>query len=1545
MRAAESSEPMRAPTHGQDSPFKPPDPAQLAVRAADSVAEPRLDGLRSHPGDGDGRSEDMGGQDGQLGQELTGSPKGKGAAAGDELAPLAREADDDEGEEPLFMAQRRTRSLAGSTTSSPSRSDANTPTKREAKPRPASSYIPASSWTTSLSRLASSNRGSTASLASSSSPSKRQSKSAAEAADDRSLRSRSASNDEVDSAASSANVSPSLSRRSSTTSTRRARPSPTPSFRHSLRLPFLLPSIPASPLPPILSPGLTRSSSSPPVLPAIVSAGPISPSWTIDPPTAELDPDPSKLYPAPKTTSSALPRLPSHPPPALSSFYSRAATSASAPDLSLYASVPPSDSSTSYFPTSTASSPLASTCSPLPLVSAATTTLDEPLSHDPELLVADAEAVRIEEREKVERRQADEKRYHALVELVETERGYLEHLRVLVKVYFQTLPFLTILTVQEVHAIIRNAEQLLELHERIGERIERVEEELGWMAEVEDEGERAKRARKAAGRVASIFNEEMPNFALYNDFCARHAEALDITRSIASRQEWEAFERQCAARASVEAVRRKGDRTPLAATSRQNSMSSLFGAAHLPPVSAPPSSNSPLPFSSTPLSTPSHSSGTVPTQASLAASSVPSSAAASANGTRSKLRFVDYAISPVQRVTRYPLVFGQLAKYFADTPEGEAVRQAWEGFKGIAKGVDAAKRAREGEMRTRIVARRMEFSTPLVGGTFCDVLGPTLLVGAMHVVHSGPASTMGSQAGSAGGAGGPGAGAGQAAEGVRVKYLGCFLYRSHLVMAKIKKRATYEPREWLPLRVFTIQNMEDGQGPLNHSIRLTFRDHHFDLGALCAGEKAVWLSHLFAAQEETRRLWDTQELDEHGQPTLFDDSVVSSVPISATAVVEASKRKAHSRSASTISVASVFASAASSSASTPAVVHEPLPALPTEFAAIAAATSAAVNASTPPALSTSAPLIPASPPTAALALMTTPQFYSPSRFSSTASSLLLGRTPSSQRAAVDLRLADVFSEELLSARAQAARDAELESSAAALTGKRLRTISGPKRSMTALTPVLSQSPPMPSTSALPKMLSATGGRDARRRMSAFELSPSASERAEFRGAIGFDAAQAALYQQDSPGGALGLANVSAAPAVLHEKERGRWANAMRKAHRSGGGGSRSRPPLPSIDTALAEATSRKRDSNAGPLSAGGSWTRRSGPGKNRERDAGGLGGQLRRVASQPSIEASSSKVPLGSVPTMLVQPDTPLLPETPTPAIASTAPQRTASPAADVERNNSVSSNASSSGTGTQSSSSHTHSSHLIETPPSSIPPSPDFANIELLDPLAAAALVGKHAAFPSPARHAHGFPFPSSPRWANVSDGVSNVFRLRRRKSTLGLVPPAVPSPSTSDESLTARSPTLAPTVIQTPSSAVKLQRRASTTLSGLFSAKKRAQSSPTLAGPNGYFNSPNNSSPTLPLSGTSSENSSPANSAASTPDQVPTTPEAVAALELASEPPQRGTASSSTSSVSSTSGSKTKEKAGSSGKEKKAKSGSSLFRNRSRFLFATQHGMTPLS
>lgn len=42
----------------------------------------------------------------------------------------------------------------------------------------------------------------------------------------------------------------------------------------------------------------------------------------------------------------------------------------------------------------------------------------------------------------------------------------------------------------------------------------------------------------------------------------------------------------------------------------------------------------------------------------------------------------------------------------------------------------------------------------------------------------------------------------------------CFLYRSHLIICKIKKRDSYEPREWLPLRLFELTDVEDGDGAL-----------------------------------------------------------------------------------------------------------------------------------------------------------------------------------------------------------------------------------------------------------------------------------------------------------------------------------------------------------------------------------------------------------------------------------------------------------------------------------------------------------------------------------------------------------------------------------------------------------------------------------------------------------------------------------------------------------------------------------------------------------
>lgn len=78
-----------------------------------------------------------------------------------------------------------------------------------------------------------------------------------------------------------------------------------------------------------------------------------------------------------------------------------------------------------------------------------------------------------------------------------------------------------------------------------------------------------------------------------------------------------------------------------------------------------------------------------------------------------------------------------------------------------------------------------------IGWAFCDVLGPTLLIGTLHVLHRSPVAGSFSN-----------------------KYYGCFLYRSHLVMVKIRKRDSYEPRDWLPLRQFTIESIDDDEGAL-----------------------------------------------------------------------------------------------------------------------------------------------------------------------------------------------------------------------------------------------------------------------------------------------------------------------------------------------------------------------------------------------------------------------------------------------------------------------------------------------------------------------------------------------------------------------------------------------------------------------------------------------------------------------------------------------------------------------------------------------------------
>lgn len=161
-----------------------------------------------------------------------------------------------------------------------------------------------------------------------------------------------------------------------------------------------------------------------------------------------------------------------------------------------------------------------------------------------------------------------------------------------------------------------------------------------------------------------------------------------------------------------------------------------------------------------------------------------------------------------------------------------------------------------------------------------------------------------------------------------------------------------------------------------YSLRLSYRDHHFELGASCQVEKEIWKRRISAAKTQATQVWESQRrMDRHGRPTLFDETVVSSVsPIPSSNIPPVIKTHIRSKSAGSIVAVTLVKT-----------VRDEVS--PSEL----------------------------SPVLGSLSLS------SRNRFSTTASSLL-GKTPESARSAIDIRLADVASPECVTARAQAIRE-------------------------------------------------------------------------------------------------------------------------------------------------------------------------------------------------------------------------------------------------------------------------------------------------------------------------------------------------------------------------------------------------------------------------------------------------------------------------------------------------------------------------------------------
>lgn len=221
-----------------------------------------------------------------------------------------------------------------------------------------------------------------------------------------------------------------------------------------------------------------------------------------------------------------------------------------------------------------------------------------------------------------------DRRKYILVELVETEMAYTDHLRDLVHIYLPQLAALSIVTPMQHAAISRNLKEMLYFHEQLTNRMVDVLKEEGLGTEPQEGIDEGVRIERIARKIAAVFVEDVSHslatcgkpqlsvvpivqasgFDMYDKYCSGAAAAMNIIRDVQHRPEWSAFEKRCRI---VIATRSNTTLQQVLAEDNQN-----FQPALMPPPTV---------------------------------SSIPS-----------RLMLRDLLILPVQRICRYPLVLSTL---------------------------------------------------------------------------------------------------------------------------------------------------------------------------------------------------------------------------------------------------------------------------------------------------------------------------------------------------------------------------------------------------------------------------------------------------------------------------------------------------------------------------------------------------------------------------------------------------------------------------------------------------------------------------------------------------------------------------------------------------------------------------------------------------------------------------------------------------------------------------------------------------------------------
>ncbi|EOR00695.1 hypothetical protein E3P89_02958 [Wallemia ichthyophaga] len=354
-----------------------------------------------------------------------------------------------------------------------------------------------------------------------------------------------------------------------------------------------------------------------------------------------------------------------------------------------------------------------------------------------------------------------------------------------------------------------------------------------------------------------------------------------------------------------------------------------------------------------------------------------------------KLQLKDYLIKPIQRVCRYPLLLDSLSK--TSNHKDSHIDQALHIMKQVAMKADQARLECEQQEKSQLIATRCEGHSNL-SSLEINSFGTAKLVGALDVfVHNSKLPLI---------------------PPLKVKYLGAFLYERFLVLVKIRKSTIYEPRYWFPLDLWHVTDVPSGDGLMHHSFRLSLHLQHFEFSCCSDSEKHIWMKAIINSISTSRRMWSQDYVN-----SMSHSNSIKALPTNVayslahrklTAPVSATAEDVEEQSAQQSQHFRVSAQKRNSLPIATDVDHSPQPQpqsqLPQEFPT--------------PATSFTYNLLP--PPETAPSINTTSSTRFVYHNGNPAEPLVLRRSPSAPRAAVDKCMSSILSEEISQARHMAA---------------------------------------------------------------------------------------------------------------------------------------------------------------------------------------------------------------------------------------------------------------------------------------------------------------------------------------------------------------------------------------------------------------------------------------------------------------------------------------------------------------------------------------------